>query len=120
MPRILSSGMRYGLKARTLRLELALRESATESRTGFCDGFDYARLERLEFFLAQGAVGGLEGRADEERIIVRTEPGVAEDFGRSPLDHLRNLQRRESLVDALPRDTLVQYERKVAAHWLEA
>ena len=37
----------------------------SQPRAGFVDRFEYTRLERLDFFVAQSAVGRLKRRADQ-------------------------------------------------------
>src|ERR1700739_547180 len=107
-------------KLRETPLKLPRQESGSEARTGLADGLDYARLERLEFLLAQGAVMSLKSGADEQRIIVCAEPCIAKNFACAPLHKLGNLQRRERLINCFPRDTLIQNQRKIAAHGLKA
>src|ERR1700737_809235 len=77
-------------------------------------------MKSLQFLLAQGATARLEGDAEQERIFVFTEFGIAENFARPPINQFRDLQGRNSLIDALPWDAVVEDKREVAANRLEA
>lgn len=89
---------------------LQFRGSGSEACAGLADCIHDTRLERLEFFFAQGAVGGLECCADEERIIMRTKPDVAEDFGGAPVHEFGDLDRCDRPIDALPWNALIEDE----------
>ncbi len=96
------------------------RRSHSEARTRFANCLDDLRLIALQLFFAQGAVGGLEGDAEQQRILVRGALGVAEDLAGTPVDELGQMQSVERLVDPFPRDALIENKGEVAADGLEA
>src|SRR6478736_5001442 len=95
------------------------KELCTQARAGLPNCLYDERLVALQFLFAKGAVGRLEGRADEQRVFPRVMAGVAEDFARAPVDEFGDLKGGERVIDRLPRYVLIKDEREVAAHGLE-
>ena len=93
---------------------------AAEFGSGHGDGIEDSGVEALQLFVAQGAVGGLEGGAEQQGVLAGIELGIVEDLAGAPVDELGEVESGQGEVDLFPGNALVEHEGEVPTDGLEA